>query len=231
MQCVRSISDLITLPGLINLDFADIKTIMENTGGAVMGVGFGRGEGKATTAFNQASSSPLMEEVVLEGAKGVLINITGGPDMTLFEINKAIEEQVNTKVDPEANIIFGAVIDDEMHEQMKVTILATGFVRNEGLTHEEKMQADQLEPVKVRPEEYNDFEEPPYLHKKRPEKAAVQQQQQQQRPKELQHEEDRFLHKRPYHKAEPVVEEEPEPVPFSRADKDDILPSIFGNFK
>jgi cell division protein FtsZ len=212
LQCVRSISDLITLPGLINLDFADIRTIMENTGGAVMGVGFGRGENKAAQAFAQASSSPLMEEVVLEGAKGVLINITGGLDMTLHEINRAIEEQVNTKVDSEANIIFGSVIDESMEDQMKVTILATGFNRMEPAVERALVQEKELEPMHVTPKQYSNFDDPPYLHKRRPEarreREAV-----------------------PAAVVEPEREIEAEAVPFSRMDREDILPSIFGNFK
>ena len=208
LQCVRSISDLITLPGLINLDFADIKTIMEDRGGAVMGVGFGRGENKAGQAFAQASSSPLMEEVVLEGAKGVLINITGGPNMTLHEINKSIEEHVNTKVDPEANIIFGAVIDESLTDQMKVTILATGFARAAIPPQQQAAEQRELEPVHVEPREFTNFEDPAYLKRKRPEAPA---------PKEA--------------PAPEPEESEAEAVPFSRLDREEILPSIFGNFK
>jgi len=215
LQCVRSISDLITLPGLINLDFADIKAIMDNTGGAVMGVGFGRGENKAAQAFAQASSSPLMEEVVIEGARGVLINITGGPDMTLYEINKAIEEYVNAKADPEANIIFGSVIDESLEEQMKVTILATGYAPATAPSRQEKDTHKELEPVSVSPKEYSNFDDPPYLRRKRPEeqKAA------------------RSVESTPLPEPPPAGELEPEPVPFSGRDSEDILPSIFGSFK
>jgi cell division protein FtsZ len=217
LQCVRSISDLITLPGLINLDFADIKAIMDSTGGAVMGVGFGRGENKAAQAFAQASSSPLMEEVVIEGARGVLINITGSPDMTLFEINKAIEEYVNTKADPEANIIFGAVIDESLDDQMKVTILATGYTAAGTAPVVEKIAHRELEPVKVAPKDYSNFDEPPYLRKRRPEPKAA-------------------APETPAKEAEPLPEPPPteaelEPVPFAGRDSEDILPSIFGNFK
>lgn len=125
-QCVQSIADLITRPGLINLDFADIKAIMDAAGGAVMGVGYGRGADRADEAFKQASSSPLMEEQVIEGAKGILINITCGPDIKLLEIDKAITRHVREKADGDANVIFGVVIDPDMSEEMKVTILATG---------------------------------------------------------------------------------------------------------
>lgn len=125
-QCVQSIADLIIRPGLINLDFADIKSIMDTSGGAVMGVGYGRGAERANEAFKQASCSPLMEEQVIEGAKGILINITSGTDVKLLEIDQAITRHVRDKADADANVIFGVVIDSEMQEEMKVTILATG---------------------------------------------------------------------------------------------------------
>jgi cell division protein FtsZ len=125
-QCVQSIADLITRPGLINLDFADIKAIMDSAGGAVMGVGYGQGPERAEIAFKQASSSPLMEEQVIQDAKGILINITSGPDIKLLEIDKAISRHVREQADGDANIIFGVVIDPSMQEEMKVTILATG---------------------------------------------------------------------------------------------------------
>lgn len=130
-QCVQSIADLIIRPGLINLDFADIKSIMDTAGGAVMGVGYGRGTERADEAFKQASSSPLMEEQVIEGAKGILINITSGNDIKLLEIDKAITSHVRDKADADANVIFGVVIDPDMQEEMKVTILATGSVQAE----------------------------------------------------------------------------------------------------
>jgi cell division protein FtsZ len=126
-QCVQSIADLITQPGLINLDFSDIRAIMNQQGGAVMGVGHGEGENRALQAFQQASSSPLMEEVVIEGAKGLLINVTTGPGVTLHELSRAMEEQIHPKADPDANIIFGVVLEEEFGDRMQVTILATGF--------------------------------------------------------------------------------------------------------
>ncbi len=125
-QCVQSIADLITRPGLINLDFADIKAIMDSSGGTVMGVGYGQGEKRAEEAFKQASSSPLMEEQVIEGAKGILINITSGSDVKLKEIHDAVTHHICDKADADANVIFGVVIDPEMKNEMKVTILATG---------------------------------------------------------------------------------------------------------
>ena len=124
-QGVQGISDLIAVPGLINLDFADVKTIMRNTGSALMGIGSGTGENRAVTAARNAISSPLLETSI-EGAKGVLLNITGGNGLGLFEVNEAAEI-IAEAADPEANIIFGAVIDESLDEEIKVTVIATGF--------------------------------------------------------------------------------------------------------
>ncbi len=125
-QAVQGISDLITVPGLINLDFADVKSIMEGMGMALMGAGRARGENRAIEATQQAISSPLLEEATIQGAKGVLINITGGPDLTLYEVNVAATI-IRESADEDANIIFGAVIDESMHDEMKITVIATGF--------------------------------------------------------------------------------------------------------
>lgn len=124
-QGVQGISDLIAVPGLINLDFADVKTIMRNTGSALMGIGQASGENRATDAARKAISSPLLETSI-EGAKGVLLNITGGTNLTLFEVNEA-SEIIAEAADPEANIIFGAVIDESLKEEVRVTVIATGF--------------------------------------------------------------------------------------------------------
>src|SRR6266545_636541 len=124
-QGVQGISDLITVPGLINLDFADVKTIMTNAGSALMGIGHGSGEARAADAARQAIMSPLLEQSI-EGARGVLFTITGGPDLTLFEVNEAAEI-IHQAADPEANIIFGAVIDDRMASDVKISVIATGF--------------------------------------------------------------------------------------------------------
>ncbi|MDI6812948.1 MAG: cell division protein FtsZ [Desulfitobacteriaceae bacterium] len=124
-QGVQGISDLIAVPGLINLDFADVKTIMMNTGSALMGIGQATGENRASDAARKAISSPLLETSI-EGAQGVLLNITGGPNLTLFEVNEA-SEIIAEAADPEANIIFGAVIDENMKEEVRVTVIATGF--------------------------------------------------------------------------------------------------------
>lgn len=125
LQGVQGISDLITIPGLINLDFADVKTIMSDTGSALMGIGQAAGENRAVDAARRAISSPLLETSI-EGAKGVLLNITGGPNLTLLEVNEA-SEIVAEAADQEANIIFGAVIDENMKDDIRVTVIATGF--------------------------------------------------------------------------------------------------------
>lgn len=125
-QAVQGISDLITVPGLINLDFADVKTIMQGMGIALMGTGAAHGENRAIEATQRAIASPLLEEASIEGAKGILVNITGGPDLTLHEVNEA-STIIREAADDEANIIFGAVIDERMTDHMKITVIATGF--------------------------------------------------------------------------------------------------------
>jgi cell division protein FtsZ len=123
---VKGITDLVTKPGYINLDFADVKTIMTGMGIALMGTGTATGENRAMAAAEKAISSPLLEDYSIKGAKGILLNLTGGPDMALFEVNEAAE-LIQNEADPEANIIFGAVIDDTYKDEMKVTVIATGF--------------------------------------------------------------------------------------------------------
>lgn len=125
-QAVQGISDLIQVPGLINLDFADVKTIMAGMGLALMGAGQASGDNRAIEATQQAISSPLLEEATIQGAQGVLINITGGADLTLFEVNEA-SSIIQEAAHPEANIIFGAVIDETMENEMRITVIATGF--------------------------------------------------------------------------------------------------------
>jgi cell division protein FtsZ len=124
-QGVQGITDLITIPGLINLDFADVRTIMHDAGSALMGIGTAAGENRATEAAKIAISSPLLEESV-EGAMGILLNITGGHDLGLFEVNEAAE-LVQSAADSNSNIIFGAVIDDALGDEVRVTVIATGF--------------------------------------------------------------------------------------------------------
>ncbi len=124
-QGVQGISDLITVHGLINLDFADIKSIMENAGSALMGIGRAKGENRAVEAARQAIDSPLLE-VNVDGAKGVLFNITGGRNMSMYEIDEAAKT-ITEAVDSNANIIFGAVLDESMEDDIKITVVATGF--------------------------------------------------------------------------------------------------------
>jgi cell division protein FtsZ len=124
-QGVQGITDLITVPGLINLDFADVRTIMSDAGSALMGIGTASGESRATEAAKAAVSSPLLEETI-EGATGMLLNITGGEDLGLFEVNEAAGVVVDT-ADKGANIIFGAVVDPSMGDEVRVTVIATGF--------------------------------------------------------------------------------------------------------
>ena len=125
-QAVQGISDLITVPGEINVDFADVKAIMSGMGMALMGTGIAKGENRALEAAQRAISSPLLEETSIEGAKGVLINISGGRDLTLHEVNEAARI-IQGAVDPDANIIAGMVIDEALEEEMKITVIATGF--------------------------------------------------------------------------------------------------------
>ena len=138
-QGVQGISDLIAVPGLVNLDFADVKTIMLNTGMAHMGIGRSSGENRAEDAAKQATESPLLETSI-EGARGVIINITGGPDLGLHEVNTAAE-LVQRSVDPEANIIFGAVIDPEMKDEITITVIATEFEKEKNMPN---MNVDSL---------------------------------------------------------------------------------------
>jgi cell division protein FtsZ len=129
LHATRGISDLISVPGLINLDFADVRTVMSEMGDALMGAGVASGDERALQAAQRAISSPLLEEVSIAGALGVLVNITGGEDLTLHEINDATTV-ICEAAGPEANIIFGAVIDKSMGDQMRVTVIATGFHKN-----------------------------------------------------------------------------------------------------
>jgi cell division protein FtsZ len=124
-QGVQGITDLITVPGLVNLDFADVRTIMREAGSALMGIGSASGENRAAEAARMAVSSPLLETTI-EGATGILLNITGGPEIGLFEVNEAAEV-VTSAADQDANVIFGAVIDDAMGDEVRVTVIATGF--------------------------------------------------------------------------------------------------------
>ncbi len=127
LQGVQGITDLITTPGLINTDFADVKMIMHDAGTALLGVGYASGEGRAMSAARQAISSPLLESAI-DGARGILLNICGGSDLTLFEVNEAATV-IHEVAHAEANIIFGTTIDDEMGDEVRVTVIAAGFER------------------------------------------------------------------------------------------------------
>jgi len=124
-QGVQGITDLITIPGLVNLDFADVRTIMSEAGSALMGIGAAAGENRATESARAAVSSPLLESSI-EGATGILLNVTGGPDIGLFEVNEAAQV-VTSAADQNANVIFGAVIDEALGDEVRVTVIATGF--------------------------------------------------------------------------------------------------------
>ena len=154
-QAVQGISDLITVPGVINLDFADVKTIVTGMGMALMGTGIAEGDSRAETAARKAINSPLLEDTSIEGARGVLINITGSQNMTLHEVSQAsriIQEAAHL----DANIIFGSVFDDEMGKKLKITVIATGFedeVREERLSprpQPERIKEEEKIPLAVR---------------------------------------------------------------------------------
>ncbi len=164
-QGVQGITDLITVPGLINLDFADIRTIMANAGSALMGIGEASGDNRGAEAAKAAISSPLLEASV-EGAQGVLLNISGPSDIGLYEVNEACEIVANA-AHPEANIIFGAVIDDSLGEQVRVTVIATGFDQSKT---QEKLEFDipgtkeeQQQPSVF---DSNEFEIPTFLRRR-----------------------------------------------------------------
>lgn len=158
-QGVRGIAELITIPGLINVDFADVRSIMSSAGTALMGIGTGSGDKRAIEAIKQAISSPLLD-VSIEGAKGVLFNVVGGPDMSMSEIDEAASIIAKT-VDPDADIIFGAVVDEKMMDQIKVTLIATKF-------DEQRFQFLRLKREMGAPEETMTIEKketpPPVMH-------------------------------------------------------------------
>jgi cell division protein FtsZ len=145
-QGVQGITDLITVPGLVNLDFADVRTIMRDAGSALMGIGEAEGENRAAEAARAAVSSPLLEASV-EGATGILLNISGGSDIGLFEVNEAAEV-VTGAADQNANVIFGAVIDESLGGRVRVTVIATGF--DAKLRRERREGEYQREPARAR---------------------------------------------------------------------------------
>jgi len=146
-QAIQGISDLIIMPGLINLDFADVTTIMSGMGLAIMGTGIGEGEKRAIDAANRAVSSPLLEEAAVEGARGVIVNVTAGPDLSLAEVNEATKI-ITEAADDEANIIFGTVIDPSMQGRVKITVIATGFGLSQ--TDSKLTSASEATPVDLR---------------------------------------------------------------------------------
>ena len=157
LKATKGISDLVTVPGLVNLDFADVKAVMSNRGNALMGTGRASGPGRATEAAQMAVSSPLLEDVTIAGAEGVLVNITGGRDLSLHEVNEA-SSVVVAAAGEDANVIFGAVIDPNMDGEVQITVVATGFGRH----GEPKHKVLQLSPPRAsatRPAEDLDIEE------------------------------------------------------------------------
>lgn len=155
-QAVQGISDLITTPGLINVDFADVKAIMLGAGTALMGMGVGTGENRAQIAARAAISSPLLE-ISVEGAKGILFNITGGKDLTMSEVNQAAEI-ISGAADIDANIIFGTVIDENMIDQIKITVVATGFDESRQRLQQIAGTQEARKPVMVTGDEERDDE-------------------------------------------------------------------------
>ncbi len=146
LQAVKGISDLINIHGLVNVDFADVKTIMSEMGMALMGTGIAEGENKALEAAQKAIASPLLEDISIEGAMGLLINVAGGSDMTLFDVNEAAEK-IKSEAHPDANIIFGAVIDEALGDKMMLTVIATGFGRE--ANNKEGKVIKQISPVRI----------------------------------------------------------------------------------
>jgi cell division protein FtsZ len=132
-QAIQGIADVIKVPGLVNVDFADVRTVMGHMGRAVMGMGVARGPNRAVEAAQKAICSPLLEEGSIDGAKGVLLNITGGPDLSLHEVSEA-SSIIQQAADKDANIIFGAVIDERLKDEVMITVIATGFEREESLS-------------------------------------------------------------------------------------------------
>jgi cell division protein FtsZ len=157
-QGVQGITDLITVPGLVNLDFADVRTIMREAGSALMGIGSAAGENRAAEAARIAVSSPLLESSI-EGATGILLNVTAGPDVGLFEVNEAAQV-VTAAADPNANIIFGAVIDPSMGEEVRVTVIATGFGERRRRPRRQERQRVPVPEAPATREQEQDFDMP-----------------------------------------------------------------------
>src|SRR2546421_4266158 len=147
LNAVRGISDLVMVPGLINVDFADVRTIMTGMGRALMGSGRGAGDKRAIDAAQTAINSPLLEDVSINGATGILVNITGGPDLTLAEVNEACS-LIQEAADPDANIIFGSVIDANFGDEVRITVIATGFQTRDSITAQQTASSAPTRPVR-----------------------------------------------------------------------------------
>jgi len=158
---IHGISDIVVESGLINVDFADVKMIIENAGTAIMGIGRASGEDRARKAAQSAINSPLLETNI-NGAKGILFNISGGTNLTLHEVNKAAEI-ISQAANPEADIIFGAVIDKEMEDGIKITVIAAGFDTTEGKKEVQEIVGEKINQEKI---DYNDLEIPTFLREK-----------------------------------------------------------------
>jgi cell division protein FtsZ len=166
-QGIQGISELITVTGLINMDFADVRSVMKDGGAALMSVGRASGEERALAAAQQAITSPLLD-ITISGAKGVLFNVKGGEDLTLFEVNQAAE-LIRQTASPEANIIFGAVIDEQMRDQIQITVIATGFEVSERPETSMRIPAPKeakKEEVPQRPFDNADLDIPPFLRRR-----------------------------------------------------------------
>ncbi len=150
LNAVQGISDLITVHGIVNVDFADVRTIMSSQGMALMGTGRSTGERRAVEAMQSAINSPLLEDVTLDGATGLLVNITGGPSLTLHEVNEAVS-MAQSAADPEANIIFGSVIDERLGNEVKITVIATGFQPREERSRAAARRVEPVEKVRETP--------------------------------------------------------------------------------
>jgi cell division protein FtsZ len=161
---VQGISNLITVPGLINLDFADVRTIMTDAGSALMGLGYATGENRAAKAATMAISSPLLEASI-EGAKGILLSITGNSSLGLFEVNEAAE-LIAAAADPDANIIFGAVIDEALKEELRVTVIATGFGDRTQTRPEQVNRQSIKDEFDIKPFATDDLDIPAFLRRK-----------------------------------------------------------------
>jgi cell division protein FtsZ len=158
-QGVQGISELITVPGLINLDFADVRTIMSEGGAALMAVGTAKGEERAREAAEKAISSQLLD-ITIDGARGILFNVTGGPDLTLFEVNQAAAI-IKETAHPDVNLIFGAVIDQNMKDEVRITVIATGFERTGVPRHILETPKSRHENVPVRSSDSQREQTPP----------------------------------------------------------------------